>query len=318
MKQFFSILILCMSVAFTGCSVPGQTGPVILTAPADIPAASSPTPTLVPTPTLFPETPTSSPNLTNETLENADYFVPQYKKTVTLNAGKYETGSGADRLMVVMLPQEAKGDLNGDGLEDAAILLGENGGGSGVFVSLIVVYNQGGKPVQGPSVLIDDRPKIDTLTIQDGQILLQATIHGANDPMVSPTLGVKETYQLAADRLDLVRFRSRVGDGVERMIQIDNPKPGSTVSAMVAVSGSMTVAPFENSLVYRLVDAGGNKVEQGSFLVNAVEMGGPATFEHSLDLSGLTAKGDLRLELFEESMADGTILVFDSVPLKIP
>ena len=313
MKIAITILSVWLVLLCLGCNLPAardnSTATLVPSAVPTVPATETPQPT---------QTPTIPLRLTEAALNNMSFSTPQYKKMVQLSDGKYQGGSGADYLMVTMLPQIAFGDLNGDGLEDAVILLGENGGGSGVFVSLIVVYNQSGKPVQGPSVLIDDRPKIDALTIQNGQIKLQATIHGLNDPMVSPTLGVKETYQPAGDRLDLVRLTSRAGDSTERSIQIDVPKTGENTGESVFVKGSMSVAPFENNLVYRLVDENGNQVGNGSFQVSAVDIGGPATFEYTLDLSSVQGKGIVRLDVFEESMADGSPLVLDSVLLNVP
>ncbi len=90
--------------------------------------------------------------------------------------------SSPNYMSVNLASQMAFGDLNGDGAGDAAVLLAENYGGSGVFVSVIAMLNQNGQPVQAASELIDDRPIINGLSIQNGQIFLDATVHGPNDP----------------------------------------------------------------------------------------------------------------------------------------
>ena len=117
-----------------------------------------------------PQTPTNPPTapLTLDQLRNYPYLAPQYNRVAPLKDGKNETGSGADIFSVFLQPEVAFGDLNGDGVEDAAVLLAENGGGTGVFFSLIAVLNENGAPMQATMEFIDDRPRIDFLTITDG------------------------------------------------------------------------------------------------------------------------------------------------------
>ena len=42
----------------------------------------------------------------------------------------------------------AFGDLNGDGAADAAVIIATNSSGSGTFVALVAVLNDGGSPAQ--------------------------------------------------------------------------------------------------------------------------------------------------------------------------
>jgi hypothetical protein len=121
-------------------------------------------------------------------------WLPTYQETVQLNQGSFQRDGGEDSLYVNLLEPFATGDLNGDGVDDLAVLVAENGGGSGTFVSLITFFNQDGQPVQQPGVLIDDRPLINDLSIQDQKIIVKATIHSANDPACCPAWDVTETY----------------------------------------------------------------------------------------------------------------------------
>ena len=57
----------------------------------------------------------------------------------------------------------ALGDINGDGVNEAAAIVSENYGGSGVFVFLALYVEQAGQPVFLTSVFIDDRPAISEL-----------------------------------------------------------------------------------------------------------------------------------------------------------
>jgi hypothetical protein len=295
-----SVVILCAGVV-GACNVPQAP------APTATPAATE---TTVPSPTALP-------GLSDTLLQNGSYQTPQYNRSVTLKDGKYEAGSGADYFMASLLPLRAKGDLNGDGLEDAAVLLAENGGGSGVFVSLVGVLNQNGKPVQTGGVLIDDRPKVNALEIQGGKILLNGVIHGPNDPMVSPTLEVSETYRLVKRKLALVHLTSKVPDGRDHVIRIESPADGSAASGSVQVKGSMPIGPFENALVYHLVDADGNQLAEGPFATKSDGDGAPATFDNTIDISTIASGSEIRLELVEVSMANGSAIALDSIALTV-
>ncbi len=278
----------------------------VLLAGCNFPTSATATPT-VETPPL--------PMLTLDALQKGTYIAPSYNITVTLSAGKFESGSGIDFYSVVMQPEVAYGDLNADGLEDAAILLAENQGGTGVFVSVIAVLNQEGQPVQAGSAYVDDRPIINSIAVQDGAIVLAATIHGPNDPMVSPTFPVTQTLQLNKTGLTLVRLTSIAGGGAERSITISEPANGTEVGGYVVLKGNMPIAPFENNLVYRIYDQQGQQLGVGSFLVNAEDMGAPATFDQPIDLSDIPLGIIIRLELVEKSPADGSTLALDSVEL---
>ena len=314
MRSTTFVILLLLVAGLYGCNVPGAV------ATTSMPGPTTPTPisTLppIPTPTEAPSA-TPLPQFDVALLKNGTYQVPQFQKTVTLVDGKYAGGSGADALSVNLLPQMAFGDLNEDGLQDAVVLVAENGGGSGVFVSLVVVFNQNGAPLQGGAVLIDDRPKIDGISIQEGKIILDAVIHGAGDAMVNPTLTVKEFFETNGNLLDLARFESTNAGGAARSIQIDSPQNGSEVSGSVQVKGSMPIAPFENNLGYRILDSLGKQLVQASFLVKADQPGGPATFDQTIDLSTLAEAGGVRLELVEVSMANGSILTLNSVRIKV-
>lgn len=265
--------------------------------------------------TSEPSNTTLIPPLTLEELKNFSYLAPQYNRIAVLSDGKFETGSGADYFMAFLEPQVAFGDLNADGTSDAAVLLAENGGGSGVFVSLIAVLNSSNGPTQVSSVFIDDRPLINNLTISEGKIVLDAVLHGPNDPMVDPTKKVTETFHLAKNGLNLDHFVSYAPDGSERGIHIDNPKSGETVSGSIQVQGGMPIGPFENTLAYRIYDQSGNKLAEGPFMVSSDGMGGETTFDAPIDISTLPGGIIITLQLVDVSMADGSTIALDSVEL---
>jgi hypothetical protein len=295
MKKIALILSILMIVLLTGCT---QASP---TPTAEIPAQTS-SPQL---PTVILATPTSeTPVLTLTALKNTSYFLPDVQQTVTLTDGSYTNGSSTDPLTVTLLPQVAFGDMNGDGSQDAAVLLAENRGGSGTFVSLAVVFDQKGSLVHtNNSVVIDDRPVIEDLTLQNGKVSVKALIHGPNDPMTNPTLETSLTYAVSNGDLWMTRMTTTPQSGSERSINFESPASGSVVSGSVEVKGNMPIAPFENTLGYTISDPGGINLASGSFMVSSPDVGGIATFDQTIDLAGIPSGKVIRLMVFEADMS---------------
>ena len=99
----------------------------------------------------------------------------------------------------------ADGDLNGDGIDDAAVVFAVSGGGSGTFYSLAAVINQGGAAVHVSSaLLLGDRIQLEALSIEEGVITVQMVAHGPQDPMCCPTQRVVRRYQLIEDDMRLL------------------------------------------------------------------------------------------------------------------
>jgi hypothetical protein len=158
---------------------------------------------LVPAPTA---TPTAIPPLTLEALKNAEYQseFPASKKA-KLTDGKYEeeiVPGAASKLIIVVYPDMyAFGDLNGDGVDDAAVVLATSGGGSGTFISLEAVINDKGTPKHIASASLGDRARIKSIAIQSGEIAVNMVQQAPGDPMCCPTMEVTQTYRLQGDQL---------------------------------------------------------------------------------------------------------------------
>jgi hypothetical protein len=142
--------------------------------------------------------------LTEEGLKNAEYH-GIYDGPVDLTEGKYEgepfVEGGASRPVVVFIEPYAFGDLDGDGVDDAAVLLVETSGGSGSFVYLAAVLNKNGKAVNEATTLLGDRAQVGELAIEDGQIHVKLLTHGPEDPMCCPSQESSETYTLEGNEL---------------------------------------------------------------------------------------------------------------------
>lgn len=274
------------------------------------------TPAQVATATSVPPTATAVPaqsGLTADQLRNATItFVgsDQNARTITLQNGKYQNGtdtSKPDYAVITLGDKIAFGDLNADGVDDAAITLAENYGGSGVFVSVVAVLNKGGQPNAVASALVDDRAMVNNLAIKDGEIYLDATIHDINDPMCCPSLASKRNYRLFDNQLVLSRYTTQRANSPERVITIDSPTNGAEISGPFVVKGSVTVSPFENTLSYSVFMPGTkDPVAQSAFTINGDGLGGPGTFELPLDFTAAGFKGPVRIEIADVSPADGS------------
>jgi hypothetical protein len=266
---------------------------------------SSPTPAVV--------------DLSAEALQNIIYRLSSYGKVkdVQLLNGEYNSAAENDPISVRFIKPIVITDLNNDGLKDAAVLVAENYGGTGVFISLVVFLNQEGKAVQSDTILIDDRAEINSFDVVDGKLILEGKVHGVEDAMCCPTFAVKRTYQVTQDGLQLVSQSSKTASGDLREIVIESPADGAEVSGTVQVVGTVTISPFENNLVIIINDSQGNEISRGPFMVNSDGIGGPGTFDNPVDLSAISPGSTIRLSLSELSMADGSLLTMDSVELKI-
>jgi hypothetical protein len=277
---------------------------------------------VTPTPTLaLTSTPavTAIPPLTESMLRNAEYTLVGFDDSSTTYQfvdGKYNHGTDSaapDFVDIQLLDYYPFGDLNEDGLDDAAVLIAQNFGGTGVFVSLGAVLNENGTPRHVASTMVDDRPQIKGLQVRNGEIILDAVVHSFDDPACCPSFAVTRTYKIIGPSLVLVSATSQTPGGENRIITIDQPAAdGIEVNGSLVISGKVTIAPFENNLSFRAYNEQGNELTSGPVTVSAAEMGGPGTFSFTLDLATLPL-GRLYIELSDLSAADGSILALDTV-----
>ncbi len=149
---------------------------------------------------------TSSAVLTPEALANMEYQSALSSTGVALLSNGVYTESvapgSASVTTVMLLPEPiAYGELNGQ--EAAAVLIAENGGGTGTFISLAVVVNQDGAPVNIATSMLGDRVAVNSMIIEENQIIVAMTAAGPDDPMCCPSQPVIDVYSLIGDALSL-------------------------------------------------------------------------------------------------------------------
>lgn len=313
-----AVVVLTFAILLSACTPVAPAGSptqALVAQATDLPLLL-PTVTLTPTATEPPAptaTATNLPALTLEQVRNASLDLPAAGRSVTLVDGEYFTGSEANLVSARLLEPVILADLNADGAGDAAALLAENTGGTGVFVSLLIFVNHDGQPRLAAAAFVDDRPIINNFSLVENQLVIEAVIHATYDPGCCPAFSVIATYAFNQNRLQLVNFASLTPTGEVRRISLTTPLAGEAVSGALQVSGAVTISPFENTLVYQIADLDGNVLQEGPLQVFSDALGGPGTFDTSLDLSGIPAGSQLTLTLRDLSAADGSVLALAAV-----
>jgi hypothetical protein len=314
-KILFPILILALAVM--SCNLPSA----IPVTPSPLPVVSTdtqlpPTSTSTAAPTNTPVPPlTPLPGgLTLDTLKNATYHTPFYDRTITLVNGAYSEGTNPVTYSVQLLGVYAFGDMNGDGKDDAAVILAENGGGSGTFESLVVMSNLAGAPHQAGEAQLGDRVHINSVDISSDVVHLDMLVQGPADALCCPSLPEKQNYWLFGTRLFLMRLTTTFAD-TERIIAINSPAHWSSVTNPFTVDGNVTVLPFENTLAYKIYLIDGTKVNEGSLTVTPTTAT-PGVFSQTFDLSSAGITDWVIIQFVDVSAADGSTIAMGSVILK--
>ncbi|MCS7011623.1 MAG: hypothetical protein N2049_03705 [Anaerolineales bacterium] len=306
-RVLFALLVLVVGL---GCSISGLV-------PTSVPEPSLPS-------VVTPIAPTSVPELTPEALRNAMYDVSEFFNAptfVTLVDGHYSSGTdptAEDYLQVSLGEVMAFGDLNYDGVNDAAAVLFLNTGGTGVFVYLAAVLNEDGLPLHVASVFLGDRSVVETLSIAAGEILVQAVVHGPEDPMCCPSQPLEMGYRLYESELVLSRLAEQTPGGLLRQINITFPADLVTLDSPFTLTGHVSIGPFENTLTYNIYGPDNTLLTTSWVMTDSPEPGAPGSFSLPLDLTTLGVHGRVRIEIVEYSMEDGSVLTLDSVLVNVP
>lgn len=120
----------------------------------------------------------TTPPLSWDILRNATYDIGE-EAPVKFIDGRYDLPvrlkgeSQFDWFIEIQKAPMAIGDLNGDGQKDTALLFGSRAGGSGYFVKLAAVINADGKPRHVGSFDLGDRAHVESLRIENQNIIVQ-------------------------------------------------------------------------------------------------------------------------------------------------
>ena len=149
--------------------------------------------------------PSETPALTAERLQQATY-IGILDAPVTLVDGRYEgepfvPGSAARPIVKLVPGIMATGDLDGDGTDEAVVVLAHSSGGSGVFMYLATVRDNGGNAENIATTRLGDRVKVIAVEIDEGKIVAELVQHGPNDAMCCPASKVRRGWLLQGREL---------------------------------------------------------------------------------------------------------------------
>jgi heat shock protein HslJ len=184
--------------------------------PSDVPAGGTPERTeeqsIVSSPTpedvieKTPESESETPRqLSLEDLQNAAYPLEYASSgTAQLVNGVFreQAAPGSATEIIVQLSDFVIFEEMQSPPAAAAILISDTGG-SGTFYNLALVETQDGKPIVLGTVFLGDRIVVKSLQLADGQIVVEMTTQGSDDPMTSPSQEVRSTYALQEGELVL-------------------------------------------------------------------------------------------------------------------
>ena len=144
--------------------------------------------------------------LTLERLRNAAYPLPEANGSlIQFTDGKFRgpvvLGS-LEEIRFIILDRVGRGDLDGDGVEDAALLMVKDPTGDKPEYTLWAVINQGGAPDPRGVVLLGEKVQVGGMTIEALKIYVEVVRPGPQDIVGMPTRRITESYKLLGNRLE--------------------------------------------------------------------------------------------------------------------
>lgn len=125
--------------------------------------------------------------------ENASYQID--RDLVTLRNGVSETQIPNSSTIVItrIFGEHIYGDLNGDGVDDAGLILQYEPGGSGTFYYAASAINNNGNFQGTNAILLGDRIAPQNIQIRDGILIANYAERKTTDPMTTqPSIGVSK------------------------------------------------------------------------------------------------------------------------------
>ena len=93
------------------------------------------------------------------------------------------------------------GDLNGDGAEDAVVLMDETAEGTGRFTYITAVLDVASAPTPVDALQVGDRIQVKSAAIEDGQAILEIVAPGPGGAACCANTNARKTYAYAERRL---------------------------------------------------------------------------------------------------------------------
>jgi len=136
-------------------------------------------------------------------LKNASFTIDGQMVTLINGVSEIEAAPGsASKITTRYFGNEAKGDLTGDGLEDIAFLVTQDGGGSGLFYYAVVAIKTADGYKTTSAFLIGDRiaPQTTEIRADSRELYVNFAERNPGEPMTTqPSLGVTLFLKVTSD-----------------------------------------------------------------------------------------------------------------------
>jgi hypothetical protein len=127
---------------------------------------------------------------------NATYIIDGQPAALVDGKAQVAAAPGsAEQVTTSIFGEPASGDLNGDGRPDAAMILVQDSGGSGIFYYVAAAINTTGGAEGSNAILLGDRIAPQNIEIQNGQIVVNYADRNPGEPMATaPSVGVTKYF----------------------------------------------------------------------------------------------------------------------------
>lgn len=153
--------------------------------------------------------PAEGPSLA--TLKNTTYRgIDGHKRALRLSEGRWvgkpaAPGSATTPQLELVNDYVARGDLDGDGRDEAVVVLAHSPGGSGTFHYLAVVGQRKGRAVNVATTLLGDRVQVRAVRVVDRRLLVDLVQAGPEDPACCPGQTAQRAWLLKGGVLQRAR-----------------------------------------------------------------------------------------------------------------
>ena len=204
----------------------------------------------------------------------------------TLKDGEFRApgapGSASD--LVIRLAQSRVGDLDGNGISDAAAITIEYTRGSGKFHYLHALLKEEGELRDADAVFLGDRIRVEGLSIHEGVITVATVDRPPDAPFSeSPSILALRQFRLAGET-----FEEIAGISSADAFACDDSLPDAPLVVVLSPAGGEEVAngftvrgcsrTFESNVQWRLLGCAGELLASGFAMGGGVDGPAPFTF----------------------------------------